>query len=100
MDGNNRRVLVKSQPFAGTSQANIKAVRPPAPGQQAMTFAGLLTGILLMGIQLWLLTIALDLYLAGDGHAIWTLSVVSGLIFLGGIVMLIILRLQRRRFIP
>lgn len=97
MDGNNRQFLVKSEPHPGVSQTYNRAIRPPAPGQQAMTLAGLLVGVLLMGIQLWLLTIALDLYLAGEGSQVWTLSVVSGLIFLGGIAMLLILRRQRRR---
>jgi hypothetical protein len=54
-----------------------------------------------MGIQLWLLTIALDLYLAGHGTDIWLLAVVSGLVFLGGLLVLRVLgqrpRLSRRQ---
>jgi hypothetical protein len=59
-----------------------------------LVLAGLAIGLLLMGIQLWLLTIALDLYLAGAGARVWQLALVSGAIFLGGLLML---RLLRRR---
>ncbi len=61
---------------------------PPPPGQGPIIMAGLAIGILLMGIQLWLLTVALDLYLAGGGSGIWTLALISGMIFLGGLLML------------
>ncbi len=60
----------------------------PPPGQMAIVMAGLVIGILLMGIQLWLLTVALDLYLAGKGGEVWQLALLSGLIFLGGLAML------------
>src|ERR687886_1172050 len=60
----------------------------------ALIMAGLMIGLLLMSIQLWLLTIALDLYLAGASRQIWLIALVSGAIFLGGLLML---RLLRRR---
>jgi hypothetical protein len=60
----------------------------------ALVLAGLAVGLLMMGIQLWLLTIALELYLAGEGARIWQLALVSGAIFLGGLLML---RLLGRR---
>ena len=66
----------------------------PPPGQQAVVLAALMIGLLLMGIQLWLLTVALELYLAGAGGRGWLLALVSGLIFLGG---LLVLRLLGRR---
>jgi hypothetical protein len=59
-----------------------------------LVLAGLAIGLLLMGIQLWLLTIALDLYLAGAGGQIWQLALASGGIFVGGLLML---RLLKRR---
>lgn len=62
--------------------------RPPAPGQMAMVLAALTIGILLMGIQLWLLTVALELYLSGEEGQVWQLALVSGGIFLGGLAML------------
>jgi hypothetical protein len=65
--------------------------RSSSPGRAAMLLAALLVGLLLMGMQLWLLTVALDLYLAGQGRQIWLLALVSGLIFVGGIVMLVVL---------
>jgi hypothetical protein len=62
-----------------------------APGRAAVLLAALLVGLLLMGMQLWLLTVALDLYLGGQGRQIWLLALVSGLIFVGGVVMLAVL---------
>ena len=59
-----------------------------------LVMAGLTIGILLMGIQLWLLTIALELYLAGHGERVWLVALISGAIFAGGLFML---RLLRRR---
>jgi hypothetical protein len=62
-----------------------------APGQAPIVAAGLAIGILLLAVQLWLLTVALDLYLAGHGDQVWSLALVSGLIFLGGLLVLWIL---------
>lgn len=62
--------------------------RTPAPGLRALAMAGMVIGILLLSMQLWFLTIALELYLAGEGEGIWLLALVSGLVFLGGAAML------------
>ena len=43
--------------------------QPPPPGQSPIVMAALAIGMLLMAIQLWLLTVALDLYLAGQGRS-------------------------------
>ena len=67
------------------------AAQSPAPGRLAVLMAALLVGLLLMGMQLWLLTVALDLYLGGQGRQIWLLALVSGAIFVGGVVMLAVL---------
>jgi hypothetical protein len=67
-----------------------------APGQLPIILAGLSVGVLLMGVQLWLLTVALDLYLAGAGGQIWLLALVSGLIFAGGLLVLWVLRRRPR----
>ncbi len=72
--------------------APVDLVAPP--GQMAVVLAALVIGLLLMGIQLWLLTVALELYLAGRGDRVWQLALLSGAIFLGGLGML---RLLRRR---
>lgn len=65
--------------------------RTPPPGHQAVVMAALMLGLLLMGIQLWLLTVALELYLGGHGPQVWLLALVSGLIFLGGLLVLNVL---------
>ena len=62
--------------------------RVPPAGRSAMFMAGLAIGIMLMGIQLWLLTLALELYLSGDTVNTWLLVLISGLVFLGGIWLL------------
>lgn len=80
--------------LVGRMRPDDAVSRPPPPGQMALILAGLAIGLLLMGIQLWLLTIALDLYLAGAGTQVWQLALVSGAIFLGGLLML---RLLSRR---
>ena len=36
------------------------------PGREALLTAAVAIGIVLLAIQLWLLTVALDIYLAGD----------------------------------
>lgn len=71
--------------------------RPPAPGQAAIVLAGLTLGVLLMGIQLWLLTVSLDLFLAGRGNETIGLAAISGVIFLGGLIILVLLRRGPRR---
>lgn len=80
--------------FVGRTRPDESVSQPPPPGQMTLVLAGLAIGLLLMGIQLWLLTIALDLYLAGAGARIWQLALVSGAIFLGGLLMLRLLNRQ------
>ncbi len=70
-------------------EADATGVRQtPRPGRQAMLLAALCIGVLLMAIQLWFLTIALDLFFSGERSGAWLLAVFSGLVFLGGIVAL------------
>ena len=64
----------------------------PLPGEGPLTGAALAIGLLLLAIQLWLLTVALDLYLAGNVSQGWALALGSGLIFLGGVIVLAVLR--------
>jgi hypothetical protein len=68
----------------------------PPVGQAPLVMVGLTIGILLMAIQLWLLTVALDLYLAGQGGEVWRLGAASGFIFVGGLGILRILRRRPR----
>ena len=82
--------------FVGRKRPDEVVSQPPPPGQMTLILAGLAIGLLLLGIQLWLLTIALDLYLAGAGAQIWQLALLSGAIFLGGLLMLRLLNRQSR----
>ncbi len=68
--------------------------RTPPTGRSAMFMAGLAIGVLLLGIQLWLLTLALDLYLSGYTENTWQLVIISGLVFLGGLALLRLLSQQ------
>ncbi len=77
------------------SRADQQANITTTPGQQAIVLAALFIGLLLLGVQLWLLTVALDLYLSGVVGPIWSLPVISGLIFLGGLFVLRVLKKQR-----
>ncbi len=81
-----------TSPLLSETTSDIE--RRPPPGQVAVVMMSLVIGMLLMGIQLWLLTVALDLYLAGKGGFLWLMGVISGLVFLGG---LLILRVLERR---
>jgi hypothetical protein len=63
-----------------------------SPGRRALLLAAVLIGVLLLAIQLWLLTIALDLFLGGHGGEIWGLAAISGLIFAGGLGRFVLLR--------
>lgn len=67
---------------------------PVTPGRQAVVMMMLAIGIMLLGIQLWLLTVALDQYLAGQGATVWITCIFSGLIFLGGLLVLRLLERQ------
>lgn len=80
--------------FGDQYQPDVDVNRPPTPGRQALLTGALVIGLLLMGLQLWLLTVALDLYLGGKGGRVWGLAIISGLVFLGG---LLALRLLSRR---
>lgn len=70
----------------------------PPPGQGSVLLLGVTIGVLLMAIQLWLLTLAFDLYLSGEDTDTIVIAAVSGAIFLGGVLMLRLLyRPPRRR---
>jgi len=61
------------------------------PGAGPIALLGLALGILLIGIQLWLLTLAFNLYLAGKRSDTLVAAIISGLVFLGGLAMLRVL---------
>ena len=56
------------------------------PGRQALLLGALVIGLIMLGIQLWLLTVALELYLSGEGKTIWGLALVSGVLFGGSLL--------------
>ncbi len=62
--------------------------RHPAVGQTSIIMLGVTLGILLMSLQLWLLTLAFDLYLLGHKWETFRAAVFSGLVFVGGLIML------------
>ena len=80
--------------YVGRKWPDEQVDESPPPGQGPLVMTGLMIGLLMMGIQLWLLTVALELFLAGEGERVWQLALASGAIFLGGLLML---RLLRRR---
>ncbi len=91
-----------SQPrYVGQRRPDAAVDQPPPPGQMPIVMAALSIGLLLMGIQLWLLTVALELLLSGQGRQVWGLALVSGAIFLGGLAILWLLgRRPRLRRAP
>ncbi|HEY9856009.1 MAG TPA: hypothetical protein V6D05_09750 [Stenomitos sp.] len=66
------------------------------PGQGPVVAAAVVIGMVLLGCQLWLLTVALDLYLAGEGGKILLIALVSGAIALGGGAMWVLLNRRPR----
>ena len=73
--------------------------RPP-PGQGGLIMLGLSVGILLMSVQLWLLTLAFNLYFLGDRVGTLIAAVVSGCICLGGLALLWVLQRSASRRRP
>ncbi len=54
----------------------------------ALIMLGLSIGLLLMALQLWLLTLAFDLFSSGNRTQTVVIAGISGLVFVGGVVML------------
>ncbi len=82
------------KPEGNLSETTGDMGRTPPAGLSAIFMAGLAIGVLLLGIQLWLLTLALDLYLSGQTANTWELVLISGLVFLGGVLLLRLLSRQ------
>ncbi|MEI2618699.1 MAG: hypothetical protein V9F06_13890 [Thermomicrobiales bacterium] len=70
--------------------------RRPSVGQTGLVMLGLAVGILLMSLQLWLLTLAFDLYQLNDDRGTVLVAIFSGLVFLGGVIMLRLLGWPQR----
>ncbi len=74
-----------------------RPLREPASAWEGpVVTAALLLGLTLMAIQLWLLTVALDLLLGGKAHGFGRLALASGAVFAGGLLVLRLLRVGPR----
>jgi polyferredoxin len=67
----------------------------PAWAGPVLTTA-LVLGFVLMALQLWLLTVALDLLLGGKTQGFFRLAATSGAVFAGGVLVLALLRKRPR----
>jgi hypothetical protein len=76
----------------GVTRPDEAVDAPPPPGQMPVVMAALSIGLLLMSLQFWLLTVALELFMAGHGDITWQPALASGAIFLGGLLVLWVLR--------
>ena len=79
---------------AGESAASAqqRMRNAPPPGEYGLLGAALAVGLLLMGLQLWILTVALDAFQRHNDDQVYALAGISALIFLGGAAMLWILK--------
>ncbi|HEU4584335.1 MAG TPA: hypothetical protein VFR95_01230 [Gemmatimonadaceae bacterium] len=82
----------------GEETAPLSPHAAPPPGHHGLVMLGLSMGIVLMAIQLWLLTLACNLYLLGERRGTVVAAIVSGLVFLGGLAMLRVLRWTSQRW--
>ena len=83
----------------GTDARRTEPARPTA-GEGGMVMLGLTVGVLFMSVQLWLLTLAFNLYLSGERRGTLIGAIVSGGIFVGGLVMLRLLHGPTHRGAP
>ncbi len=72
-----------------------RAAEEPSSGPVLAT--ALVLGFVLMAIQLWVLTVALDLLLGGARDGFLRLVVTSAAVFAGGLLVLRLLEAPRRR---
>lgn len=72
----------------GELRPDVVVARPPRAGQGPVLLAALAIGLVLLALQLWMLTVALDLYLGGQGQRIWQLTLASFVVFVGGLLSL------------
>lgn len=70
---------------AAVPRARGEGERGAPHGVEALIATLVAIGVVLLAIQLWLLTVALDIYLGGSRGDLWVLAVLSGVVFLGGL---------------
>lgn len=77
---------------------NLGAVREvPRPGHDALVLGALLVGFMMIGLQLWLLSVATELVLEGHASAAWGPVALSGVVLVGGLLTEWLLSRARRR---
>ena len=59
----------------------------PPPGEAGLVGAALMIGILLLGLQLWILTVALEEFQRHNDSRTYILAGISALIFAGGLAV-------------
>lgn len=74
----------------------LRRVDPARAWEGPVLTTGVALGLVLMALQLWLLTVALDLLLSGRTEGIDRLAVGSGAVFAGGLLVLRLLRARPR----
>ena len=76
---------------------NGRGNEPVPPWAGPILATALTVGLVLMGLQLWLLTVALDLLLGGRSEGFGRLALASAAVFAGGVLVLRVLRAPARR---
>lgn len=64
----------------------------PPPGEAGLVGAALMIGILLLALQLWILTVALEEFQRHNDQRTYMLAGISALIFAGGLAVRWLLR--------
>lgn len=64
----------------------------PPPGEAGLVGAALMSGILLLALQLWILTVALEEFQRHNDQRTYMLAGISALIFAGGLAVRWLLR--------
>jgi hypothetical protein len=64
----------------------------PPPGEAGLVGAALMIGILLLGLQLWILTVALEEFQRHNDERTYILAGISAVIFAGGLAIRWLLR--------
>lgn len=69
---------------------------PVEPWSGPILTTALVLGLVLMALQLWILTVALDLLLGGRTEGFLRLTLASAAVFAGGLLVLRLLEAPRR----
>lgn len=78
------------------SGRRLSADEPAGATEAPVLSTALAIGVVLMAVQLWVLTVALDLLLGGKQEGFVQLVAVSGVVFAGGLLVLKLLGVRHR----